>query len=229
MTLLDRIKQEANLNFMSLKDVAEKSGLNEKSMYAWDKSSPKVANLEKVAKTLNVSVDYLLGNIPSTTIIKFAYNNVTHSKTDEFDEIKYTWDTYSLLEVKRQGIVVNPSEVTILYDNDDVFIDGITDEISNGEYEVYCHLELTYGDLKSIEFNYKRYNNIELDLLVPGLRELQKRLKKRSLAGKHVDLLELVNDVNRDSRADANGKQIQNNDWDMISRVLSKYRDQDYL
>ncbi|WP_432707917.1 helix-turn-helix domain-containing protein [Leuconostoc citreum] len=42
-------------------DTAIKAGLADKSIYSWDRSTPKADNLQKVADVLHVSTDYLLG------------------------------------------------------------------------------------------------------------------------------------------------------------------------
>lgn len=62
MSLLNKIKQQAAIKNLTLKVVANRAGINEKSMYAWDKSSPKVSNLLKVANVLNVTIDYLVSD-----------------------------------------------------------------------------------------------------------------------------------------------------------------------
>lgn len=61
MTILDRTKEIAKLRGISLTDTAIKAGLAEKSIYSWDRSTPKADNLQKVADVLHVSTDYLLG------------------------------------------------------------------------------------------------------------------------------------------------------------------------
>lgn len=62
MTIFERTKSIAKQKGLTLKQVEEKAGLSETSLYNWKRSNPKSENLEKVAKVLNVSVDYLLGN-----------------------------------------------------------------------------------------------------------------------------------------------------------------------
>lgn len=71
MSILNRTKEVAKLRGISLTDTAIKAGLAEKSIYSWDRSTPKADNLQKVADVLHVSTDYLLGRTdemnPSTT------------------------------------------------------------------------------------------------------------------------------------------------------------------
>lgn len=61
MTILSRTKEVAKLRGISLTETAIKAGLAEKSIYSWDRSTPKADNLQKVADVLHVSTDYLLG------------------------------------------------------------------------------------------------------------------------------------------------------------------------
>jgi len=62
MNVVDRIKETAKRQSLTLLTVSARSGLGEKTIYQWNKHSPKLATLQKVADVLNVSVDYLLGN-----------------------------------------------------------------------------------------------------------------------------------------------------------------------
>lgn len=69
MTLVERIKETAkNKKGWNLKTTAEKSGIGINSIYKWKTQTPQTDKLASVAKTLGVSVDYLLGkngNLPS--------------------------------------------------------------------------------------------------------------------------------------------------------------------
>ncbi|MBS0950220.1 helix-turn-helix transcriptional regulator [Weissella minor] len=62
MTIFERTKQTAKERGLTLRQVEEKAGLSNGSLYNWKKSSPKIENVKKVADVLGVSVDYLLGN-----------------------------------------------------------------------------------------------------------------------------------------------------------------------
>lgn len=70
---IDRIKQMAKKQGLSLKETAMKSGIGENSIYRWQKQTPTTSSIQKVADTLHVSVDYLLGNTdeinPNTSVI----------------------------------------------------------------------------------------------------------------------------------------------------------------
>lgn len=62
MTLFERTKETAKEQGLTLRQLEEKSGLGQNSLYRWKTYAPKTAYLQKVADVLNVSVDYLLGN-----------------------------------------------------------------------------------------------------------------------------------------------------------------------
>lgn len=58
----ERIKQLAKKRQMTLTEINDKSGLGTNSIYHWRTKKPSTDSLSKVAKVLNVSTDYLLGN-----------------------------------------------------------------------------------------------------------------------------------------------------------------------
>lgn len=62
MNTLDRIKALAKKQGWSLQKVAEKAGIGINSIYRWNTKTPSTQSLDKVAKVLGVSADYLLGN-----------------------------------------------------------------------------------------------------------------------------------------------------------------------
>lgn len=62
MSIFERTKETAKEQGLTLRQLEEKAGLGQNSLYAWKKYTPKGSNLQKVADVLGVSVDYLLGN-----------------------------------------------------------------------------------------------------------------------------------------------------------------------
>lgn len=62
-TLVDRIKSTAKDKYgWNLKTTAQKAGIGINSIYRWKDQTPTAESLQKVAKVLDVSVDYLLGS-----------------------------------------------------------------------------------------------------------------------------------------------------------------------
>lgn len=61
MTTFERIKEIAKEQGYSLTKLNDAAGLGTNSIYHWRTKTPSTDSLQKVAKVLNVSVDYLLG------------------------------------------------------------------------------------------------------------------------------------------------------------------------
>lgn len=102
MSILNRTKEVAKLRGISLTDTAIKAGLAEKSIYSWDRSTPKADNLQKVADVLHVSTDYLLGRTyemnPSTT------ETVKKADIDDSD-LLLAFDGKDIDEEDKQAII----------------------------------------------------------------------------------------------------------------------------
>ncbi|NFA02025.1 helix-turn-helix domain-containing protein [Weissella cibaria] len=63
MTTFERIQKIAqSKGYSSLRKLAEDSSLGTNAIYQWKTKTPRTDNLQAVADTLGVTVDYLLGN-----------------------------------------------------------------------------------------------------------------------------------------------------------------------
>lgn len=62
MSTFEIVKQLAKKKHMTLAQVNNAAGLGTNSIYSWKTSKPGLENLQKVAKVLHTSTDYLLGN-----------------------------------------------------------------------------------------------------------------------------------------------------------------------
>lgn len=60
MELLDKIKQEAKKQGLTLRQINDKANLGTNAIYRWKNQTPNINSVKKVAKILNVSVDYLI-------------------------------------------------------------------------------------------------------------------------------------------------------------------------
>ncbi|APX73142.1 helix-turn-helix domain-containing protein [Companilactobacillus allii] len=68
MTTFERIKNLSKEKGFSLKQVAEKSGMSSNAIYRYNQGvKPKYDSLKAIAKTLNVSVEYLTGETSTTS------------------------------------------------------------------------------------------------------------------------------------------------------------------
>lgn len=62
MTVFERVKETAKRRGLSLVVLNDKAGLGKNTIYTWKRVKPGTSALEKVAKVLGVTTDYLLGN-----------------------------------------------------------------------------------------------------------------------------------------------------------------------
>lgn len=67
MSTFERIKNLAKKNHLTLSEINDKAGLGTNSIYSWKTSTPGTESLKKVAKILNTSTDYLMGNTDDST------------------------------------------------------------------------------------------------------------------------------------------------------------------
>ncbi|MCT3077393.1 helix-turn-helix domain-containing protein [Leuconostoc citreum] len=102
MTILDRTKEIAKLRGISLTDTAIKAGLAEKSIYSWDRSTPKADNLQKVADVLHVSTDYLLGRTDELNLT--TSETVKKADIDDSD-LLLAFDGKDIDEEDKQAII----------------------------------------------------------------------------------------------------------------------------
>lgn len=63
MSLINNIKKLCDLKGIAVKDLGITLGIGENAVYKWDKTSPKVDTLQKVADYFNVSIDSLIGRV----------------------------------------------------------------------------------------------------------------------------------------------------------------------
>lgn len=62
MNTFERVKQLCAQRHLTLAQVNDRAGMGKNSIYSWKTSKPGMENLQKVAKVLHTSADYLLGN-----------------------------------------------------------------------------------------------------------------------------------------------------------------------
>ncbi|MCO6528723.1 XRE family transcriptional regulator [Lactobacillus sp. ESL0236] len=76
MTLFDNLKIMAKKHGMSLLQINEKAGLGKNAIYKWRTQKPSTENLQKVAKVLHTSTDYLLGNTDDSSPVSKDHHAV---------------------------------------------------------------------------------------------------------------------------------------------------------
>ncbi|MCZ9310650.1 helix-turn-helix transcriptional regulator [Weissella koreensis] len=80
MTLFERVKLIARKRGLSLVSINDSANLGKNAIYKWKTQTPNSDALKSVAKVLNVSTDYLLGNTD-----EMIPNKKGSSKPEEID------------------------------------------------------------------------------------------------------------------------------------------------
>ncbi len=83
MSTFERIKEIAKKRGLTLAQLNDKAGLGTNSIYHWKNKQPSAENLNKVAKVLDVSSDYLISGEEGTP------NNKTADLAD--DDVLFTY------------------------------------------------------------------------------------------------------------------------------------------
>lgn len=68
MSLVKNIKMLCDQENIRLEHLSKKLGWGENSIYRWDKNSPAVDKIQKVANYFTVSIDYLVGRTNNSKI-----------------------------------------------------------------------------------------------------------------------------------------------------------------
>ncbi|ENH96683.1 Cro/CI family transcriptional regulator [Gracilibacillus halophilus YIM-C55.5] len=109
MSLVERIKKLCDEKKVSFAEVERSTGISNGQIRRWDKSSPKIDNVTKVANYFDVSTDYLLGRtsdenesieIPFQTWFRKDNEDLTKDEQDEILE-----DLEDYLEYRKQRIL----------------------------------------------------------------------------------------------------------------------------
>lgn len=88
--VLERVKQLAKKQGISIVELEEKLGFGRNSLYAWKNKMPSNDKLIKVADYFNVSLDYLVGRDVKNEIDSNAYFRMDSDNLndDEIEELK---------------------------------------------------------------------------------------------------------------------------------------------
>lgn len=83
MSTFERIKQLAKKQHLTLAKVNDLSGIGTNSIYRWKNQTPTSNNLQKVAKVLHTSTDYLLGNTDDPSPVSKQSRHAIDIENDE--------------------------------------------------------------------------------------------------------------------------------------------------
>ena len=87
-SVLERVKQLAKKQGISIVELEEKLGFGRNSLYAWKNKMPSNDKLIKVADFFHVSVDYLLGREEAKTPSNIEIQSMTFDGRELTDEEK---------------------------------------------------------------------------------------------------------------------------------------------
>lgn len=94
----DRILQIAEAQKMTMRELAKRANVGENTIYKWNKSSPQVSSLQRVAKALNVSIFYIIGDDPLSDMEKELLSRFR--RLEIMEQVKIIGDIVKILEGK---------------------------------------------------------------------------------------------------------------------------------
>lgn len=222
MDIFVRTKQLADLQGLSLSQLALKAGLSEKTLYRWRTGNPKFETIAQVAQALNVPTNVLLYDAPEEELISFD-TDITAEPFDLSNPNKVRWDEY-------QTVNVTGDTTSALDDNAVVTIEyhrvpaGLKSKKEDANWRVQSVVKIPYGyldqpDSDFVQEKYREYQIATFDMIKT---EIDKRLTPTSSKMEVLDLLEIVKNSNRNQLLVANGEQISDDIWDLIENALKK-------
>lgn len=94
----DRILQIAEAQKITMRELAKRANVGENTIYKWNKSSPQVSSLQRVAKALNVSIFYIIGDDPLSDMEKELLSRFR--RLEIMEQVKIISDIVKILEGK---------------------------------------------------------------------------------------------------------------------------------
>lgn len=85
MNLYQRVKALADKKHLSIAELERTVGISNGQIRRWDKSSPKLENLSKVADYFNVTTDYLAGRTPTPQFTRRDERDVQKTLKEMFN------------------------------------------------------------------------------------------------------------------------------------------------
>ncbi|MGJ8731383.1 helix-turn-helix domain-containing protein [Listeria aquatica] len=94
MDIYERIKQLADKDGITIKELEAELGFVKNSLYKWKKASPSIDRVEKVASYFNVSVDFLLGRIDEVELDEFYREALEKIASEKMSALLNILDDY---------------------------------------------------------------------------------------------------------------------------------------
>lgn len=222
MDLFVRTKQLADLQGLSLSQLALKAGLSEKTLYRWRTGNPKFETIAQVAQALNVPTNVLLYDAPEEELISFE-TDITAEPFDLSNPNKVRWDEYQTVNVTgdTSNSLDDSAVVTIEYHRVPA---GLKSKKGDANWRVQSVVKIPYGylDQPESDFVQEKYREYQIATFAMIKSEIDKRLAPKSKNPEALDLGAIVQRPDRDEVLMANGEKISNEIWNLIEIALKK-------
>lgn len=220
MDIFVRTKQLAELQGLSLSQLALKAGLSEKTLYRWRTGNPKFETIEQVAKALNVPTNVLLYDVPEEELISFE-TDITAEPFDLRQPNKIRWDEYQTVKVTGDKLnsLDDNAVVTIAYHRVPA---GLKSKKGDDNWRVQSVVKIPFGYLNQLnsDFVQEKYRDYQIATFEMIKSEIEKRLQVATPKTDVLDLAEIVKRADRDTLVVANGQTIPPEIWEIIKRAL---------
>lgn len=222
MDIFMRTKQLADLQGLSLSQLALKAGLSEKTLYRWRTGNPKFETIAQVAQALNVPTNVLLYDAPEEELISFE-TDITAEPFDLSNPNKVRWDEYQTVNVTgdTSNSLDDSAVVTIEYHRVPA---GLKSKKGDANWRVQSVVKIPYGylDQPESDFVQEKYREYQIATFAMIKSEIDKRLAPKSKNPEALDLGAIVQRPDRDEVLMANGEKISNEIWNLIEIALKK-------
>ncbi|QVK11691.1 helix-turn-helix domain-containing protein [Weissella ceti] len=221
MDIFMRTKQLADLQGLSLSQLALKAGLSEKTLYRWRTGNPKFETIAQVAKALNVPTNVLLYDAPEEELIEFE-TDITAEPFDLSNPNKIRWDEYQTVKVTgdASNTLDASAVVTIEYHRVPA---GLKTKKGDANWRVQSVVKIPFGylDQPDSDFVQEKYRDYQIATFALIKNEIEKRLNIDTKQNEPIDLMAIVNRADRNDLMVANGQVISDETWVAIEKSLN--------
>lgn len=222
MDIFIRTKQLADLQGLSLSQLALKAGLSEKTLYRWRTGNPKFETIEQVAQALNVPTNVLLHDVPNEQLLEFE-TDVATEPFDLSDPHKVRWAEY-------QRVIVTGDTSSVLNDDAVVTIEymrlpaGLKVKKGDAQWRVYSAVKVPFGYMDQIDSDFiqDKYRDFQIASFVAIKHEIAQRLQV-STKQVSIDLLDVVKRADRDELVRIGGSILDEEAWQVLEQLVQQH------
>lgn len=220
MDIFVRTKQLAELQGLSLSQLALKAGLSEKTLYRWRTGNPKFETIAQVAQALNVPTNVLLYDAPEEELLEFE-TDITAEPFDLSNPNKVRWDEY-------QKVTVTGDATNTLNDSAVVTIEyhrvpaGLKSKKGDANWRIQSVVKIPFGYLNQpdSEFVQEKYRDYQIASFAMIKAEIEKALNVTSTQINVIDLKDIIASSDRDQQMVIDGKPISPEVWQLLEQAI---------